>query len=71
MHELSNEELFAARLLRLIAESKEITKQLQDAHAQACIGAPVTDSQETDVRIMESEFSTVRCSLRRLLKGAP
>lgn len=69
--ELTNEELFAARLLRLIAESKDITKQLQDAHAQACIGVPVTDSQETDLRLTEGDLANARRALRRLLKVAP
>lgn len=72
MHEeMTAEALFAARLLRLIAEAEELTRMIQDAHAQACIGVPVTDSQETDLRIVEGEFAQARRSLRRLLKVTP
>lgn len=72
MHEeMTAEALFAARLLRLIAEAKELTRMIQDAHGQACIGASVTDSQETDLRIIEGEFAQARRSLRRLLKVTP
>jgi regulator of extracellular matrix RemA (YlzA/DUF370 family) len=70
-NEMTAEALFAARLLRLISEAKEIETMLREAHGRACLEITVTDSQETDLRIVEGEFATARRSLRRLLKVAP
>ena len=73
MHEITDYELHAARLLRLIREGKELTAMIQEAHGKACTWAfsPPPVGHEADVRIVESEFANARRSLLRLLGETP